>query len=76
MLKTAAPDIYDEQAVFAPRSKVQEDANVGTVDDQPAAGKPFIPAGAWVEAVKELIPPPPPPEVYICPFTKCGWCQG
>lgn len=75
VLETAAPDIYNEEALFAPRSKAQEDANVGTVEERARAGKPCLPAGAWVEAVKELVPPPPPPEVRkilllrVCMYT-------
>lgn len=63
LLETAAPDITNEEALFAPRSKAQEDANVGRVEEQARAGKPSLPAGGWVEAAKELVPPPPPPEV-------------
>lgn len=64
VLEAAAPDICSEAAFFAPRSKPQEDANVGTAEEQAGAGKPpSLPAGAWVEAAKELVPPPPPPEV-------------
>lgn len=64
VLEAAAPDICSEAAFFAPRSKAQEDANVGTAEEQAGAGKPpSLPAGAWVEAAKELVPPPPPPEV-------------
>lgn len=66
VLKTAAPDVYNEEAFFAPRSKAQEDANVGTTtaDEQARTGnKPPFPAGPWLEAAKELVPPPPPPEV-------------
>lgn len=63
VLKTAAPDICNEEVLFAPRSKAQEDANVGAVEERSGAGKPSLPPGAWVEAAKELVPPPPPPEV-------------
>lgn len=64
VLEIAAPDICNEEAFFAPRSKAQEDANVGTFEERArAAGKPPLPAGAWLEAAKELVPPPPPPEV-------------
>lgn len=63
MLETAAPDILSEEAFFMPRSRAQENANAGTVDEQTEAGPLSAPAGAWVEAAKELVPPPPPPEV-------------
>lgn len=67
VLEAAAPDICGEEALFAPRSKAQEDANVGIVEERAraaaAGGKPCLPAGAWVEAAKELVPPPPPAEV-------------
>ncbi len=64
MLAAAAPDISDEEEIFAPRSRAQEEANAGTVKEPGRPGKPLPPpSGAWVEAAKELVPPPPPPEV-------------
>lgn len=63
MLKAAAPDILSEEAFFTPRSRAQENANAGTVDEKADAGPPSAPTGPWVEAAKELVPPPPPPEV-------------
>lgn len=63
VLESAAPDIHNEEALFALRSQAQEDANAGTVNDGNKTGPPPAPRGAWVKAVKELVPPPPPPEV-------------
>ncbi|CAM9399079.1 unnamed protein product [Ascophyllum nodosum] len=54
-LEDIAPDIHHEESLFAPRSKVQEDANIGVDQGIPTVG----PVGAWVEAAKELVPLPP-----------------
>lgn len=64
MLEAAAPDICNEEELFAPRSRAQEEANAGIVKEPARPGQPLpAPSGAWVEAAKELVPPPPPPEV-------------
>lgn len=63
ILETAAPDILNEEAFFTPRSRAQENANAGIVDEKTGDGPPSAPTGPWVEAAKELVPPPPPPEV-------------
>ncbi|CAM9107723.1 unnamed protein product, partial [Hapterophycus canaliculatus] len=62
VLQSSAPDIHNEEALFALRSQAQEDANAGTVEENKNAGPPPAPRGAWVDAAKELVPPPPPPE--------------
>lgn len=58
-LKDAAPDIYHEESLFTPRSKAQEDANIGLDRDTTSIRS----IGAWGMTAKEMEPRPPPPEV-------------
>lgn len=60
-LKDAAPDIYHEESIFTPRSKAQEDANIGVDRDITSVRS----IGAWGMTAKEMEPRPPPPEVCI-----------